>query len=360
MKIGFLISNSSDSIAGLERYQIEILRRLVDLRGDDQFLLYKKPGANMNHYDFLDRPNIKIIDVPGGRLWKHLGMLFVPRSELYLFCDPNIPIFLNSKKIIVVVHDVYHFIFKKNNIKSKFNNFVWKRGIERAAKVVAVSNNTKDDLLKYIKLSAAKIKLIYNGFNKFKRPEVDDSKGEFFLAVGTVKPRKNILNIVKAFTLFTKESKNQNTKLLIVGKYSASSDYYQLIYQHIKNNNIEDRVIFLGNISDKELSSLYYTAYALVFVSSFEGFGFPILEAMYCGAPVITSNIGSMKELAEDSALLADPKSPKEISQQMLKIYNNQGLKEELITKGQQTASYFSWQKASQEMSDVIDQVYEK
>ena len=358
MKIGVLISNISGKIAGLERYQIEILRRLSELRTEDTFVVYKKPGANLDGFDFVKRDNIKIIDVPGGKLWKHLGILFVPKSDLYLFCDPNIPIFLNSKKIIVVVHDLYHFIFRTNSFKNKLNNFIWNKAFKKAAKLVAVSNNTKQDLLKYI--GTDKLKLIYNGFNKFEKQESINEKGEFFLAVGTVKPRKNILNIAKAFDLFLKRSDNKKIKLLVVGKYSQNSDYYQFIYKYIKNNNIENRVIFLGNINDQELANLYYSANALIFTSSFEGFGFPILEAMHCGTPVITSNIGSMKEIGEGASLLVKPNSPEDIAKQILNIYNNKELRHKLISKGKERASQFSWEKASQEMSNLIDEVYER
>jgi glycosyltransferase involved in cell wall biosynthesis len=181
---------------------------------------------------------------------------------------------------------------------------------------------------------------------RFQLPET------FYLCIGVIKERKNQLKVVEAF-LSAKEKGLQGS-LVIAGK--GKGEYYEKIVNTIRNSPNGDSVIMAGYVTDNEVVYLYKKARALVFPSKLEGFGFPVLEAMSLGTPVITSNSTSLVEVAGDAALLVDPESEQQITEALL-LMENATTREEYIKKGYVRIQNFSWEKTAKDTLDIIESI---
>jgi glycosyltransferase involved in cell wall biosynthesis len=179
---------------------------------------------------------------------------------------------------------------------------------------------------------------------------------EYFVFVGGIHPRKNLMNLLKAFSLF-KTRQHTNMKLLVIGRLAWQ---YNETTEKLKTYKYRDEVKMLGYLPDDELARIVAGAYALVFPSYFEGFGVPILEAMQSGVPVVTSSTSSMLEIGGDAALYADPNSPTDIADQLKTIFKDETLRSQLIEKGKMRAAKFSWDKSAELMWTAIEQAVTK
>lgn len=341
--------------AGLGRYIFDLAKSLIENDKENEYFIYlkKKPSK----FPELSGNNWKIIVLGWGRLWMEFGLFFAPKSDIYLFNTPVTPFFFRPKKTVVVALDFAYKYLKAKNFKERlFNKFLFyinKVSLKRASVIVAISEQTKSDVLKFFKETDKKIKVIYPGFKKIcSLPACEVSLPErFFLYVGVIKERKNLLNIVKGFRRF-KLSDKTDCKLVVAG--NGFGEYYKKIKEFIKKEKIEGEVIFLGFVNDNELSFVYKKAFALVFPSLIEGFGFPILEAMHCGLPVITSKNGSLSEVTGDVGALVDPLELMDISVAMDKIVSNEMLRRELAEKGILRIQKFSWEKTAGEFIKIF------
>lgn len=215
--------------------------------------------------------------------------------------------------------------------------------------VIAVSETTKQDIMDILKIPDKKIKVIYEAADPLyysrSKNEIDlvkekyQIKENYFLCVGTREPRKNIDRLVTAFTQIERDF--PDTSLVIAGKYGWGDDSSKLALSQLKGSKLEEKVKILGYVEKEDLARLYSGARAFVYPSLYEGFGLPILEAMACGCPVITSNTGSMKEISGGAAKLCDPESTESIAESMLKIAKEE--KSSLRERSLKRAGEFSW-----------------
>jgi len=174
----------------------------------------------------------------------------------------------------------------------------------------------------------------------------------YFLFIGTLEPRKNLNRLIEGFAGFLKDSSNKSFKLVLAGKKGWK---YEPIFNAIKNEGLQDNIIYLGYISLEEKIYLLKRAIALTYPSLYEGFGLPIIEAMNLGVPVITSNIASIPELVIDNALLIDPYDAETINEAMKKIIADSQLRESLAKKGQGIARNFTWQECAKKTLAVYE-----
>lgn len=256
----------------------------------------------------------------------------------------------------LVVHDLA-FLHYPSHIR-KSHLFFFKRYVpkflEKAKTVVTVSEFSKKDILQHYKIEPGKIDVIYEAAKEIFKPisfdatEATKNKysggSEYFLYIGAIHPRKNLMNLLKAFSVFKKRQKS-NMKLLLVGRLAWKYDSF---IQSLKKYKYREDVILLGYIDEEELVKITASAYAIVYPSLFEGFGVPVLEAIKCNVPVITSSNSSMQEIAKDAALYADPKSFDDIAEKMMRIYKDENLRKELIEKGKQIAAGYTWPKTAE------------
>src|SRR3989344_5240980 len=322
MKIGITLHPYGEKKpAGLGRAVFEIARSMLENDKKNEYTIFlKNPKLNP--------------DLPGNN-WKTspLTLATTRLLDVCIFNTPVMPwwygILGKSKKSIVIAYDFAYLQYSP----SRFLKFIHGLALKKADLIISISEVTKKDLIEIFKIPEEKIKVVYLGYNKIGEisPEsILDLPEKFFFFVGAIKERKNVFGVVSAFGEYKKSGGDH--KLVIAG--NGSWEYYEKILRFIKENNLSDSVIFLGQITDNNLSYLYKRAEALVYPSFIEGFGLPVLEAQDCGLPVITSNISSLPEVAGDGAILVDPNNIFEIAEAMKRISQNQDFRQNLIEKG--------------------------
>jgi glycosyltransferase involved in cell wall biosynthesis len=265
---------------------------------------------------------------------------------------------------VLVVHDLaflHHpqFIERHHRI---FYKYYTPKFIRKAKVVATVSDFSRKDIIKQYRVPENKIlnigsaaKAIFQPIDWKEKDLIKEQYAdgcEYFVFVGGIHPRKNLMNLLKAFSLF-KTRQHTNMKLLIVGRLAWK---YNKTLEKLKRYKFKDEVKMLGYLPDEELAKIIAGAYALVFPSFFEGFGVPILEGMQSGVPVITSNTSSMPEIGGEAALYADPNNPADIAEQMKLIFKDENLRSRLIEKGKLQAQEYSWDKTAPLMWKAIQQ----
>jgi len=276
---------------------------------------------------------------------------------------------MNSPPVVVTIHDLIPLKFPEftpRAKKTRFNSvFRWvlRRSVRRAARVIAVSRHTRDDLIGLLGLEEAKIRVVYNGVDRFYRKlEAGRAQAElaekfqlsapYILFVGRFDPYKNVTGLIRAFADFI-GSTDGSPQLVIAG---SPDPRYPEAGKLARTLGISGRVRFLEKVDEEELLYLYNGALVLVLPSLYEWFGLPPLEAMACGTPVICSNRGSLPEVAGDAALLVEP-GVEEIAAGLRKIWKDEALRSELSRRGLKRAASFSWEKTAAETLNVYKEV---
>ncbi len=272
-------------------------------------------------------------------------------------------------KLVVSVHDVS---FKRYpNAFSHRDRLLFATllplTLHRAAAVITLSQHARDELSMYYPFLQEKIHVTYLAAgNRFVAPgEVEAGytirekyhvEPGYILAVGNLQPRKNLNRLLEAFATTLPELP-RTTQLVIVGKahWQAST-----VYQAIEELGITDRVVLTGYVPDDDLPALYCMASLFVYPSLYEGFGLPVLEAMACGTPVITSNVASLPEVAGESAILVDPYQVEEIAQAMQRVMTDHDLAKGLSRKGGEHVKQFSWLKTARETYSIYQSAMER
>jgi glycosyltransferase involved in cell wall biosynthesis len=236
--------------------------------------------------------------------------------------------------------------------------------LRKADHVIAISKATARDAMELYNLNQEKITVIYGGITPHFRPVTDERRQQqirshyslphrFILFVGTLEPRKNLPNLLRAFAA----ANTGEVKLVIAGKKGW---FYQPIFNLVRELGIEQEVQFLGFVPDEDLPVLYSLAEVFAFPSLYEGFGLPVLEAMACGAPVITSNISSLPEVAGDAAWLVEPSDVQGMRLAIERLVNEPTLRQEFSRRGLVQSSQFSWRRAAEETLDLYRHVLGK
>lgn len=282
----------------------------------------------------------------------------------------TIPYFTRIKRV-VAFHDMTFYLFPKlhQGIKKLYFKTLIPLSTRKSSAIITVSESTKKDILsRFKRLDPDKMKVIHHGVVPFKEKQKDLdhtwekvagrfqlSERGYFLFVGTLEPRKNIIGIVEAFHQVRQTDElYKKYKLVIVGKKGW---FYNEIFETVKKLQLEEVVIFTGYVSEEEKQALLLNAFLFVYPSFYEGFGIPILEAMAAGIPVITSNVSALPEVAGDSALLVNPYHWQEISTAMLRLLSDQAAYKKLAQKGLERAGKFSWEETAAKTLDLFEKL---
>ena len=378
---------------GVEEYTSNILANMLSLNKNIEYKLfyngYKKIKLD---YDWLKFPNVELRQyrIPNRFLDTSLYFFNYPKidkllKEVDVFFSPHIFLSSVSKKCksVMTFHDLS--FEKYPEFYSASKNY-WhfsmnpKKQARKTDKIIAVSESTKNDLVGLYNINPEKIKVIYSGVDlslrearmsvanematKQSRDYAQETKArkkynlpeKYILYLGTLEPRKNIVGLIKAFEIFKRRrhsrmSPAENYKLVIAG---SKGWLYRDIFKTVKNSPVKNDIIFTGFIDDEDKSILYSQAELFVYPSFYEGFGFPPLEAMACGTPVITSNFSSLPEAVGDAAIMINPYNLDELYRAMETVLNDDKLKDTLIKKGFEQTKKFSWQKCARETLDFI------
>lgn len=363
MKIAIDIRCAGGEKTGKGWYTFHLVQNLLKLDKHNEYILYAKDGIP----GFENFKNVKVKLINSRSIFWHRKVANdAVKEEVEIFFAPSsyiIPAFLPSYiKSIVTVHDLVAFLFSKTHKKRStlIEKIFLKPALKKARQILTVSEHTKLDLLNYFKKTDRdKIDTIYcaasEEFQPISKSELGDFVKEtnlpekFFLAVGTLEPRKNYPNLITAFHQLSE--KFPDIHLIIVGQKGWD---YEEIYERIRELHLGKRVHMLGYLSNKSLVKLYNLAKALVFPSFYEGFGMPPLEAMQSGCPVICSNTSSLPEVVGESALLINPESHFEIAGAMIRLLEDENLGRTLRQKGLNQAKKFSWQISAEKLLEII------
>lgn len=364
---------------GTEHYSLEIIRHLLQLpdSAEHQWRLYVDqpiPSDSPLHPLLQDRgkiashpqshtasgpyPEVEACLLPAQRIWTHIQLGQEVRQRLpdVLFVPAHVLPFVLSRRFlppsVVTVHDLGYRAYPEMHTRSQRLYLEWSTrwNIWAAERVIAISQNTANDLQRIYALATNKIHVITEGARALTCDlpaapilEKFGLSKPYVLYLGTIQPRKNLARVLEAFSRIQQQV---DWDLVLAGKpgwLSAS------LYEKSQALGLDQRVHFLGYVTDSESTILLRNAHFFCLPSLFEGFGLPILEAQSVGAPVMTSNNSSIPEVAGDGALLVDPTDVDAIAQAMLQLSQDEALRQRLILAGYANIKRFSWEKAAQE-----------
>lgn len=334
---------------------------------DNKYLLYNpkesKNNLFLNSFDNVTekRPKNKR-DTFFYNLWRQKNVckdLLHDQVDIFHGLTGEIPLGIRKTGIpvVVTIHDLIFLRFPKfySFIDYKIHKYKAQYAVNNADMVVAVSEQTKQDIIDFFGIDAEKIRVVYQGcqdvfrtsfsiqerkklLERFRLPEA------YILNVGTIEQRKNVMLAVKAI-------KEVNIHLVVVG---AKTAYYNDVKAYIQSHGLENKVTFLTGVSSKELAALYQSAQMFVYPSLFEGFGIPIIEALYSGIPVITSKGGCFKEAGGPASVYVDPSNEIELKEAIVNILEDEQLKQDMIVQGKQYVERFN----PRYIADSFEKIY--
>lgn len=372
---------------GVEEYALNLLDNLFRLDKKNEYILFfnsfKSAKADFSWLGQHKNVVLRRFNYPN----KILNLLFWyfnwPKIDRMiggtdLFFMPNIIFGGVSKKtkLVVTIHDLS---FERYPETFSLKRRLWhvfvnpKKICARADKIIAVSESTKNDLMELYGIASKKITTIHSGISgKFRIISRNDENlirvkekyklpYKFILYLGTIEPRKNISGAIKAYGQLRKigaEGGNHNEllehKLVIAGAKGWLSGK---IFSELEKSEFRDNIKVINFVDDADKEFVFNLASLFVYPSFFEGFGFPVLEAMSCGVPIVTSNNSSIPEIAGNGAVMIDPDKPAEMTEAMKNILLDRGLKERLIKIGSLQASKFTWENTAKEFLKCIEKL---
>lgn len=367
-----------EKMEGFGWYTYEIVKRLVEKHPEHEFVFFfDRP------YDkkFIFGDNVTpVVLRPAARhpllfvLWFEVVLKrALKKHRIDVFYSPDGYLSLSSDiPQVATIHDL-NFEHNPEDLpwsNQKYYRTYFPKFAKKADHIIAVSEYTKHDLVKTYKIKPSKITTIWNGASElFQAITIDEqekirekyTKGEpYYLFVGAIHPRKNIGRLIEAFELFKKKT-GSRFKLLIVGeslwKKKGSSRDLNLLDL---DQDIKKEVLFTGHLPLKELARIMASAHALTYVSYFEGFGIPLVEAMRCGVPIIAGDRTSLPEVAGEAAVYCDPFKVEEIAEKMELLYKDTLIHVKLAEFSKKRSELFSWDKAADEVWDILEQTGKK
>jgi glycosyltransferase involved in cell wall biosynthesis len=374
MRIGIdcrtILNPKGGERAGVGHYTYYLVKSLIALSGKHEFVLFfdnryhktsefKQANVTIRHFPFSQYKRFLPFS------YSHMLIsALLNREKLDVFHSPaNVLPYLYGKPSVVTVHDLAIYQhpewFPK---RQKFSTSVLvPRSLQRARRIIGVSDATKNDIVKTFKVPADKIKVIYEGVIKDKCQLMAegiaykyDLKLPYILYVGTIEPRKNIERLVKAYrSMVTKHNSLAKYQLVLAGHRGWNSAG---VFKLLSDPAWSNRIKYLNYIPHEDKVSLIAGATAFVFPSLYEGFGLPVLEAMALGVPVLTSNMSSMPEVVGEAALTVNPNSDRAIAEGLTKLLRSSTLRDQLAKAGLEQSKKFSWTKCARETMKVYQE----
>ena len=368
MEVAIYSDALNGELAGLGHYTYNLINSLIEIDGTNKYHLinYKKTGL------FSDIDEIIIRDpfqrISKAFVWHLYSAIKLRQIEnIDLVHNPShASVFIRFKqKYICTVHDLTPLLFPEHHVLGRplIFRMMFLTTLKNADGIIADSESTRKDILKYINIPQGKITVIYPGvdYERYKplskkEVQVINEKYAFefpyILYIGTLEPRKNIPFLIEAFHAIKKTGIKH--KLVIVGRKGWK---YKEIFEIVERLGLQKDIIFTGYVPAEDLPKFYNAADLFVYPSLYEGFGLPPLEAMACGTPVITSNTSSLPEVVGDAGIMVGPYDVSKLADAMLKVLKDEGLRQDMIGRGLERAKLFSWEKTARETLRVYEKV---
>jgi glycosyltransferase involved in cell wall biosynthesis len=343
---------------GTETYSFHLLRALSSLQGDETIRVYLNdkgpPSGVPSGFDY--------VALPFPRFWTHgrLSWEMVRRAPGVLFIPSHV-VPLWHPKSVVTIHDLGYMHESDAHPPSQRRMLDWttRWSCKAATKIIAISNATKLDLKTHYGIDDQKIHVIHHGIDSSTTRASDSAisalknkytlPNRYVLFVGTVQPRKNIARIAAAMKIIANAGLPH--KLVVAGKPGW---LHEEVEAGVADAGRPDLVARIGYVPDEDVAALYSGADAFCFPSLYEGFGLPILEAMACGTPVVTSYRGSLPEISGDAAILVDPTSVEAIGEALVRVLTDHGERARLVEAGAARARQFSWEACARATLNLL------
>jgi glycosyltransferase involved in cell wall biosynthesis len=354
---------------GIGTYVRNLVGQLAKQNGSDRYVLICGRGDVGYVRSLGDRFEALIEGAGNYSLAEQFSIpMALRRARVDLFHAPHYVVSPFSRcPAVVTIHDCIHLRFPQylpNRAAHVYAKWMMRMAARRAQRILTVSEASKQDILRYLKVPASKVEVIYNALDErlaIAPPEADVTRvreryqlrSSYVLYAGNIKPHKNVDRLIEAFAMLRK-GRRDDLKLLIIGdEISKYPNLRRLVHRY----QLHQHVRFFGFVSDDTLSVLYRLAAVFVFPSLFEGFGLPPLEAMASGTPVVTSNVSSLPEVVGDAALLIDPMNPAAIADAMRRVLDDGALRADLIRRGCQRVKAFSWERSVARVREVYKEI---
>ena len=372
MKIGFDAKRAYQNFTGLGNYSRDLIEHLIKEYSDNEYFLFAPKDSENSRLDFLSNydntysvfPHNKLNKTFKG-LWRTINMeKSIIKNDVDIFhgLSNEIPRVKNKKiPYVVTIHDLIFKRFPRNyrSIDRKIYNIKYKYAVKHADLTIAISEQTKQDIVEFYKINPNSIKVIYqtcheNFRKEYSQEDIDFTKkkfnlpSEFILNVGTIETRKNLISIINAMSVM-----KMDIPLVVVGKKTQYINFLKI--QMSKMNFDSKKIIFLEDVSIDELPIIYSLSSLFLYPSLLEGFGIPILEALNCKTPVISSKGSCFQEAGGDFSKYIDSENREEFAFQIEECLTNTKLRESMIIEGLKHAENFQPNKISKKLIDVYE-----
>lgn len=356
---------------GMDVVAIELIKNLQEIDKANEYIIFGRNGVNDA---FPETSNFHIHTFSSFTYadWEQISLTKKIKKEKLdlLHCTANTaPLFL-SVPLIVTIHDIIYLEqvnFKGTsyqNLGNLYRRFIVPKIAKKAKLILTVSKFEKQNIIRRLKLPEEKVKVLYNGVglqfhNQYSKKEIEQFRrkyalpSQFIMFLGNTAPKKNTINVIKAYADFCLQ--NQNRIPLVLLDYKK--ELVAKILDELNQSALLPQFVFPGYVPYNEIPLMYNAATLFLYPSLRESFGLPILEAMACGVPAITSNTSSMPEVAGDAAELINPFNYKELSDAIAKLLANEDLRNGYKQKGLQRAKKFTWKKSAEELRTIYETI---
>jgi glycosyltransferase involved in cell wall biosynthesis len=353
----------SDQITGIGRFLLQFLKYATTSSPSHEYVLF----CNQKTHVPLEHPEVKKIIIPEKitPIWDQILLpLNVAREKIDVFLAPylKVPFFL-STNMVLIIFDTIPLLFPEDFgvLKRLYFKLMCGLAAKRATSIITISENSRDDIVKFFKLPSEKINVVPLGVEgRFMSPEVRTEEvrkkyslpQKFILYVGNLSPHKNIQGLIEAYGTLPFKLRGQY-KLVLVS--SKCDKYFPFVDKISKEMQLTRDLMFTDFIEDKDLPAVYHMSTLFVFPSFYEGFGLPPLEAMACGCPVVSSNTSSIPEVLGSAALFFNPYNVEEMAAVIRRMLEDENLRNMYRSKGLERASLFSPEKMTNRILDVVE-----
>jgi glycosyltransferase involved in cell wall biosynthesis len=363
---------------GMDMVALELIKNLQEIDKVNEYVIFVKPDEDSECLK--ETENFKIVELGGGPYptWEQFALPKAAAEEGcdILHCTSNTAPIRSKVPIMITLHDIIYMesiaIFKKAGTwYQKFGNmyrrYVVPRVMKHSKRIITVSWFERKRIADFFKYSDDDKSLVavYNGVSEHFKPIEDENElerikvkynlpDEFFFFLGNTDPKKNTIGTLTAYRDFCRQF-DRNIPLVMLD-YDRSE--LKKILSDIDAPELIDNILLTGYVINTDLPAIYNLCSLFLYPSLRESFGIPMLEAMRCGVAVITSNTSSMPEVSGNAAMIINPHEPKEITDAMLKLMNDEALKQELIQKGFENAAKFSWKNMAEDVLKLYTEIY--
>ena len=357
---------------GMDYVVLQEIKELQQFDTHNEYFVFVAPGEDRC---LEDSKNVHIIEI-GGNIYPIWEQITLPKavSELkldLLHCTSNTAPIRCSVPLVLTLHDIIFMEPRDKSNKSLYQNMGWlyrrlvvPRILKKCKYIITVSDFERNNIITRLGIPSERIVMIYNGYNEWFKPLKDlDMKYRkyikepgYFFFLGNTDPKKNTERTLIAYSKYLELSKVKRKLLMADLDKSYLDDI--IVKNHIEN--IYPNIQMPGYIVNSDLPYIYNNAFAFLYTSLRESFGIPLLEAMACGTPVITSNTSSMPEIGGRNAILVNPESPGEIAQMMIKLEKDRDFYDQQKELGIKRAKLFSWRQTAEQLLEVYERVYKR